>query len=79
MKTSATRLTKTAFKAALVAFKRVYQKLINKYEQTPTPSQPKKSCKKLSAETRETIKKVNNEIQQKKRGVRGSAPMYSEE
>jgi hypothetical protein len=62
MKTSATRLTKTAFKAALVAFKRVYQKLINKYEQTPTPSQPKKSCKKLSAETRETIKKVNNEI-----------------
>jgi len=42
-KTSAILLTTIAFNAAFVAFIRVYQKLINKYEHKPTPSQPKKS------------------------------------
>jgi len=34
---------KTALKAALTACTLVNQKLINKYEQIPTPSQPKNS------------------------------------
>ena len=48
-----------AFKAALFAYKRVNQKLINKYEAKPTPSQPKNICNKLSEVTKTNIKKVN--------------------
>jgi hypothetical protein len=38
---SPTRFTTIAFKADLLACARVNQKLINKYEESPTPSQPK--------------------------------------
>ena len=37
------------------------QKPIKKYEQRPTPSQPKKSCKKLSEVTNINIAKVNKD------------------
>jgi hypothetical protein len=39
-KTSAILFIIIAFNAALLANIRVYQKLINKYEHNPTPSQP---------------------------------------
>ena len=50
-----------AFKAALLAKIRVYQKLINKKEHKPTPSQPINNCTKLSEVTSTNIKKVNSE------------------
>jgi len=50
-----------AFKAALFASIRVYQKLISKKEHKPTPSQPMNNCIKLSEVTRIIIKKVNKE------------------
>jgi hypothetical protein len=50
-----------AFIAALLACIRVYQKLINKYEQRPTPSQPIKSCNRLFPETRINIKNVKKD------------------
>lgn len=50
-----------AFTAALAADSRVNQKLINKYEQIPTPSQPTKSKGKLFPDTKTNIKKVNKE------------------
>ena len=37
---------------------RSYQNPINRYEQSPTPSQPKNNCTKLSAETSMSMKKV---------------------
>jgi len=40
---------------------RVCQKLINKYEAKPIPSQPKNITIKLSAATKNSIKPVNNE------------------
>jgi len=52
-------LIKTAFKADLLAAIRVYQKFINKYEQIPTPSQPKNINNKLSDTNKKSIKKVN--------------------
>jgi hypothetical protein len=58
--TSAILFIIIAFNAALLAKIRVNQKFINKYEQSPTPSQPKNICKKLSAVTKNNIKKVNN-------------------
>lgn len=50
-----------AFIAALPAEILVYQKLINKYEHKPTPSQPINSCKKLFDVININIKKVNND------------------
>jgi hypothetical protein len=50
-----------AFIAALFAAILVYQKFINKYEQKPTPSQPKNNCKKLPAVTNIIIKNVNKD------------------
>ena len=44
---STKRFTITALIADLLACKRVNQKLINKYDDNPTPSQPKNNCKKL--------------------------------
>jgi hypothetical protein len=57
---SLTLFTKTAFKAALFAFILEYQKLINKKEHKPTPSQPQKTNNKLSPTINKSIKKVNN-------------------
>jgi len=50
-----------AFKAALLAKMRVYQKLINKNEHKPTPSQPTKSWTKLLDVTKTNMKKVNKD------------------
>ena len=58
---SATRLITNAFIAALFAWILVYQKLINKYEHKPTPSQPKNKITKLSPVINNSIKNVNNE------------------
>jgi len=56
-----------AFKAALVAEIRVCQKLINKKEQIPIPSQPTNNTIKLSLATKINIKKVNKDSKEKKR------------
>jgi hypothetical protein len=58
---SPTLLTNIALIAALFACTRVCQKLINKKEHKPTPSQPTKSCKKLFDITKINIKKVNKD------------------
>jgi hypothetical protein len=51
----------------LLACTLVFQKLINKKEHKPIPSQPKKSCTKLSLVTKINIKKVNKDKYDKKR------------
>ena len=56
-----------AFNAALVAESLVCQKLINKNEQIPIPSQPANKTKKLSLATKTNIKNVNKESKEKKR------------
>jgi len=53
--------TSIAFIAALFANILVYQKLINKYEDNPTPSHPINICTKFSAVTNNNIKNVNND------------------
>jgi hypothetical protein len=58
---SPTRLTIIAFNAALFACNRVYQKLINKYEHKPTPSQPTNKMTKLLPDTKININMVNND------------------
>jgi molybdenum cofactor biosynthesis enzyme len=58
---SATRFTMRALMAALFACIRVYQKLIKRYEQSPTPSQPRNKITKLSPVTNINIKKVNKD------------------
>ena len=55
------RLKIIAFRAALHAVSLEFQKLINKNEHIPTPSQPIISTPKSDAETKSTIKKVNKE------------------
>jgi len=60
-KTSAILFIIIAFSAALFANKRVNQKFINKYEHKPTPSQPTKTCIRLSEVTNNIIKKVNKD------------------
>ncbi|MPN53668.1 hypothetical protein SDC9_201332 [bioreactor metagenome] len=59
--TSLILFVNTAIILDLFAPTLVYQKLINKYEQIPTPSQPINNCIKLLAVTRISIKKVNND------------------
>ena len=59
--TSEIRFIIIAFKAALLANIRVNQKLINKYELKPTPSQPKNNWTILSDVTKKIIKKVNKD------------------
>jgi len=60
-KTSAILFIIIAFIAALTAKILVYQKLINKNEHKPTPSQPINNWRKLSAVTKTNIKKVNKD------------------
>ena len=69
---SAIRLTIKALMAALLAWIRVYQKLIKRYEQSPTPSHPKNKITKLSPVTNINIKKVNKDKYDIKRGKWGS-------
>ena len=45
--------------AAALADGLSYQKPISRYEARPTPSQPKKSCTRLSDVTSISMKKVN--------------------
>jgi hypothetical protein len=47
--------------AALFANTLVYQKLINKYDDNPTPSHPINICTKFSDEISSNIKNVNND------------------
>ena len=61
--------------AAAQAAGRSYQKPISRYEHNPTPSQPKKSCRKLSALTSISIEKVNRLRYEKNRGIFGSCAM----
>jgi hypothetical protein len=61
----------------LLAWIRVYQKLINKYEDTPTLSQPKKSCIKLLEVTNIIIVNVNNDKYEKNLILCGSYIIYS--
>lgn len=58
---SPTRLTSIALIADFDAWILVCQKLINKKEAKPIPSQPKNITTKLSAVTKTSIKPVNNE------------------
>jgi hypothetical protein len=62
---SPTRLKIIAFKAALVAWTLVFQKLIKRYEHKPIPSHPKNKTIKLLALTSTTIKKVNKDNKEK--------------
>jgi len=68
-KKSPTLLQITALIADLLACILVNQKLINKYEQKPTPSHPTTITTKLLAVTKINIKKVNNDKYEKKRGL----------
>ena len=77
--TSPTLLTIIALIADLPAWIRLNQKLINKKEANPIPSQPKNIIKKLSAETNTSIKNVNKDRYPKNRVLCGSFAMYSVE
>lgn len=76
---SPTRLTNIALIADLLAWILVNQKLINRYDDTPTPSQPTNICKKLFAVTKISIKKVNNDKYDINLGKWGSCSIYSVE
>jgi len=54
-----------AFSPAFIADNLECQKLINKKEHRPIPSQPTKSTKKLSAATNNNIKNVNKDNKEK--------------
>lgn len=56
-----------AFNADFEAKIRVCQKLINKNEQIPIPSQPTNKTKKLSLTTKKNIKKENKDNKEKNR------------
>jgi hypothetical protein len=58
---SPTLFTIIALIADLLACNLVYQKLIKRYEHSPTPSQPINNCKILSAVTNISMKKVNSD------------------
>jgi hypothetical protein len=72
-------LTVTAKMDDLFAWIRKYQKLISRYEQIPTPSQPTKIKKRLLEHTKMYIKKVNNDRYEKNLGLCGSNAIYSTE
>jgi len=59
--TSPTLLTSIAFIADFEAWILVCQKLINKKDASPIPSQPKNITTKLSAVTKKSMKPVNKE------------------
>ena len=69
---SPTLFTKKALIAAWFAESFLYQKPINKYEHSPTPSHPKNNCKKLSEVTKTNIENVNKDKYDMKRGLSGS-------
>ena len=75
--TSPTRLTSIALIADLLAWILVCQKLINKNEAKPIPSQPKNITKKLSAVTKTSIQPVKSDKYDIKRPWWGSPDIYS--
>ena len=56
---SPTRLVTNAFLPAVAADSRVCQKAIRKYEQVPTPSQPRNVTSRFSPRTSISIEKAN--------------------
>ena len=56
---SPTRLVMNAFLPAVAADSLVCQKAIRKYEQVPTPSQPRNVTSRLSPSTSISIEKAN--------------------
>ena len=56
---SPTRLVTKAFLPAVAALSRVCQKLMSRYEQVPTPSQPRKVTSMFSPRTSMSIEKAN--------------------
>ena len=73
------RFITIAFTADLLACKRVYQKLIKRYEQRPTPSHPTNIWTKFSAVTSINIKNVKKDKYDLKRGKCGSSAIYTVE
>ena len=73
---SPTLFTIKAFIAALFADSFLNQNPINKYEHSPTPSQPKNNCKKLSDTTNANIAKVNKDKYDINLGLFGSCSIY---
>lgn len=71
-KASAILFISIALKAALFAAILVNQKFINRYEQSPTPSQPTNNCNKLFEVTKINIKNVNKDKNDKNLGKYGS-------
>jgi hypothetical protein len=76
---SPTRLTTIALRADLFAWIRVYQKLISKYDESPTPSQPRNIWIKFPAVNSIAIKNVKNDKYDMNRIRCGSSDMYSSE
>lgn len=68
-----------AFNADFEAKIRVCQKLINKNEQIPIPSQPTNKTKKLSLTTKKNIKNVNKDNKEKNRIKLESPFIYPKE
>ena len=73
------RFITIALKADLFAKIRCDQKLINKYEDNPTPSQPKNNWIKLPEVNKITIKKVNKDKYDRNFINHGSSNIYSVE
>lgn len=63
--------------AALPAWALVYQNPIKRYEQRPTPSQPKNKINKLPDDTNNNIKNVNNDKYDINRDKNGSVYIYA--
>ncbi len=66
-----------AFVAAFPAWALVYQNPIKRYEQRPTPSQPKNRTSKLPDDTNRSIKNVNNDKYDINRDKNGSVYIYT--
>lgn len=71
--------TNIARMEALLAWQRVNQKFMSRYEQIPTPSQAKKICSGFDENTRSIIKNVNRPEQLQYLGRCGSVDIYSNE
>ena len=72
IKTSLILFIIIAFNAALFAWSLKVQKLINKYEHNPTPSQPINNCNKFVDVTKMNIKSVNKVKNDKNLAKKGS-------
>src|SRR3954451_11500979 len=73
---SPTRFVTNAFLPATAAVLRSNQNDTNRYEQSPTPSQPRKVTRKLLPRTSTSIDAANRFMYAKNRENRGSPCMY---